>query len=134
IPSGSARWRAVRTTNGLPQRLGAVFWRAREGRMAPVGAHALRPAPAHCSHRGHGPGFRGRVPGPRQAGDDRLVGTGEEGMLSQSAGLTATALLALVIVPALAGPVQAHRLDAQARVLADRSVQVDAWFDLTGAP
>jgi hypothetical protein len=55
-------------------------------------------------------------------------------MFGRSAGLTATSLLALALVPTLAGNAQAHRLDAEAKVRPDRTVQIEAWFDLTGDP
>jgi hypothetical protein len=55
-------------------------------------------------------------------------------MLGRSRALTAAWLSPLVLVPAIAGAAQAHRLDAEARVRPDQTVRVDAWFDLTGAP
>jgi hypothetical protein len=44
----------------------------------------------------------------------------------------AALLLSLLVLLVVSGQAQAHRLEAEYRVLPDQKVQVESWFDLTG--
>jgi nickel transport protein len=43
-------------------------------------------------------------------------------------------LLALALLLAFAGAARAHRLEADYRIRADGKIQIEAWFDIGGAP